>query len=75
MDCHAPENADEDTPAIPESHFMKTIMAKGTGADPQIWKVVGEEKQEDMSGMRWNCTLCHTPQATNVLNIPNSFEK
>jgi nitrate reductase (cytochrome), electron transfer subunit len=74
MDCHAPENADEDTPAIPESHFMTTLMAKGESTDVQVWKVVGEEKMDVMSGMRWNCTLCHTPQATNVINIPNSFE-
>ena len=33
----------------------------------------GYEKTEDLAGMRYNCTMCHTPQASNVKMLGNRF--
>jgi nitrate reductase cytochrome c-type subunit len=73
LDCHAVDAADADTPPVPESHFMNTIMVSGGANDMQVWKVDGEKKSDEMSGTRWNCTLCHTPQATNIKSMKNIF--
>jgi len=67
LDCHHPENAeDEEDYPIPESHFQAAVMAKGQPGEAMLWKVQGYKKGDDVAGTRFNCTMCHTPQAMNV---------
>lgn len=67
LDCHHPDNTagEEDAP-IPESHFQAAVMAKGQPGEGMVWKVQGYRKGDDVAGTRFNCTMCHTPQAMNV---------
>ncbi len=72
VDCHHPENATakEDVP-LPESHFSAPIMGKGSPGDSMVWVVKDYRKTDEVFGARYNCSMCHTPQATNV-NTPNN---
>jgi nitrate reductase cytochrome c-type subunit len=55
LDCHHPENTtDEEDFPLPESQ------------EAMAWKVQGYKKGDDVAGTRFNCTMCHTPQAMNV---------
>lgn len=67
LDCHHPDNTSgkEDYP-IPESHFQEAVMARGQPGEAMVWKVQGYKKVGDVAGTRFNCTMCHTPQAMNV---------
>jgi cytochrome c-type protein NapB len=67
LDCHHPESAasEEDAP-LPESHFQTPVMAKGQPGEPMAWRVQGYKKGDDVAGARFNCVMCHTPQAKNV---------
>ena len=67
LDCHHPDNAlsEEDAP-IPEFHFETAVMAEGQPGEAMVWKVQGYKKGDDVAGSRFNCTMCHTPQAVNV---------
>lgn len=80
LDCHHPDNAagEEDAP-LPESHFEVAVMGKGRPGEPMVWKVQGYRKGDDLSGARFNCTMCHAPQAMNVktpgeLRLPEKKE-
>lgn len=74
LECHHPENAisKEDVP-VPESHFRAAVMGKGGPDDPMIWVVRDYKKLTDVVGARYNCNMCHTPQATNVDTPNNRF--
>ncbi len=74
IECHHPDNVtgEEDAP-IPESHFKYPVMAKGKKNEPMISKVGGYKKGDDVWGARFNCTMCHTPQATNVKTPRSTF--
>jgi cytochrome c-type protein NapB len=67
IECHHPDNvaSKEDLPS-PKSHFQRVVMAKGKRDQGMVWVVQGYEKAEDVVGVRYNCVMCHTPQATNV---------
>ena len=67
LDCHHPENTtDEEDYPIPDSHFQEAVMAKGQPGEAAVWKVQGYRRGDDVAGTRFNCTMCHTPQAMNV---------
>ena len=51
---------------LSESHFTAAVMGKGGANDPMIWVVKDYKKIKDVVGARYNCSMCHTPQATNV---------
>jgi cytochrome c-type protein NapB len=73
LDCHHPENTvSKDDLPLPESHFKAPVMGKGAPGDPMIW-VVKDYKIKDIVGGRYNCNMCHTPQASNVKTPNNSF--
>ncbi len=75
LECHHPDNADVeagDVP-LPESHFMNPKMSEGGEGDAMRLFVAGYETGTEMSGARWDCTLCHAPQANNVDTQQNSF--
>jgi cytochrome c-type protein NapB len=74
LECHHPENAIEKTDVpLPDSHFRAAVMGNGGPNDPMVWVVKGYKKTEDLAGARYNCTMCHTPQATNVKQPKNHF--
>jgi cytochrome c-type protein NapB len=75
LDCHLPENATGvgEVP-LPESHFKLPVMGKGAADDPMVWVVKSYQKTQDLAGTRYNCNMCHTPQATNVSTPRNLFD-
>lgn len=74
LQCHHPENitSKKDIP-VPESHFTAAVMGKGAADDPMLWVVKDYKKVDDLVGARYNCSMCHTPQATNVDTPNNRF--
>jgi cytochrome c-type protein NapB len=74
LTCHDPENAVEgsDVP-LPASHFQAAVMGEGGPKDAMVWVVKDYAKMKGVVGARYNCTMCHTPQATNVDGLGNSF--
>jgi cytochrome c-type protein NapB len=74
MECHHPDNAisKEDLP-FPKSHFERPVMAQGPEGSAMVWVVARYEEAKDLVGSRYNCTMCHTPQATNVKTPATSF--
>ena len=75
LDCHSPENAIgvDDVP-LPESHLVAPVMGAGAAGDPMVWVVMDYRKTEGVTGARYNCNMCHTPQATNVFTPRNLFD-
>jgi cytochrome c-type protein NapB len=74
LECHLPRNAIEGDVPIPDSHFEAPVMGKGADGEPMVWVVKDYRKTEDLTGARYNCNMCHTPQATNVATPKNSFD-
>ncbi len=74
LTCHHPDNAvtKADSP-LPETHFERAVMAKGGPSDSMVWKVASYEKVKDVVGARYNCSMCHTPQASNVNTPATTF--
>lgn len=76
--CHLPEHAgDQDIP-IPKSHFSRPqidialLRATGTPSDGGMLSyVAGYTAGEELTGARYNCVQCHTPQAENVAGDAN----
>jgi len=69
LECHSPDNAGEDDLPLPDSHFLHPNVQAGTGAMRTV--VTGYRQTADLNSARYNCSMCHTPQATNV-STPNS---
>ena len=74
LECHHPDNVAsvEDLP-VPKSHFQRAVMAKGKPGQGMVTVVQGYEKADDVVGVRYNCDMCHTPQATNVRTPKTDF--
>jgi cytochrome c-type protein NapB len=74
LNCHHPENAEskKDSP-LPESHFEKPMMGKGGKGSAMVWVVKGYEDHPDQFSQRYDCVMCHAPQATNVKDIDTTF--
>lgn len=74
LECHHPDNtlSKADKP-LPETHFKRALMAPGEPGEAMVWKVQGYEKAKDVVGGRYNCSMCHTAQATNVATPESSF--
>jgi len=74
LDCHDPDNvaSEEDSP-LPRSHFSRAVMGKGGKGEPMVWVVKGYEQAKEVAGTRYDCDMCHTPQATNVDTPKSDF--
>lgn len=74
VECHHPDNttSKKDKP-LPDSHFQRPLLGAGPEGDPMAWKVTGYEAGDDLFGARWNCVMCHTPQAENVNTPATTF--
>jgi cytochrome c-type protein NapB len=74
LECHDPESvaSEEDRP-IPKSHYERPVMRKGKKGESMVTIVAKYKKGEKLPGSRYNCTMCHTPQATNVDTPRSSF--
>ena len=74
LDCHHPDNVTgkEDLP-LPESHFERPVIVEGKKSEAMRNRVDRYEKAKDLVGSRYECTMCHTPQAGNVKSPKNLF--
>jgi cytochrome c-type protein NapB len=74
IDCHHPDNvaSKEDLP-LPKSHFSRAVMGAGSKGEAQAWMVKGYEETKEIGGNRYNCSMCHTPQASNVDTPGSTF--
>jgi cytochrome c-type protein NapB len=74
LECHHPSNATgkKDLP-LPKSHFSQPQMAAGPEGQPMVWVVKGYEEAKDVVGARYNCVMCHTPQAGNARVVKSTF--
>lgn len=76
LDCHG--EADKDTPGMPPSHRIKSQFKDSKRAQAQqgmVTTFTGYGKADVVSGSRYNCLLCHAPQAANTPElIGNSFQ-
>ena len=76
IECHHPDNvASEWDRPIPESHFEHPLMAPGDVDEATRWKVAGYRRGEDIAGARYQCHMCHAPQARNVSTPRNRLGK
>jgi nitrate reductase cytochrome c-type subunit len=74
INCHHPDNAASEADApIPRSHFRRAVMREGKKSEPMAWMVEKYVDTEDLAGRRYSCTMCHTPQATNVKTPASGF--
>jgi len=72
LDCHSGD--DEDVVAVPESHFLMAQVSNEEAETGMRVTIEGYEASETVAGSRYNCVLCHTPQALNVSEPENEFE-
>ena len=74
LNCHHPENTEskKDAP-LPESHFRRPVMGKGAKGSGMLWVVKGYEDDPDEFSQRYDCVMCHAPQATNVKDPKTTF--
>lgn len=74
LECHHPDTvtSKKDIP-VPESHFEAVVMGKGGANNPMLWVVKDYKKIDDVVGARYNCSMCHTPQAMDVSTPNNKF--
>ncbi|MBW2393452.1 MAG: nitrate reductase cytochrome c-type subunit [Deltaproteobacteria bacterium] len=76
LECHHPMNVTEDDEIpVTESHFKNAQMVEGKPGEPMRLKVGSYAKGKDLSGARYDCTMCHVPQATNVKTPATSFTR
>jgi cytochrome c len=47
--------------------------ARAKQGEPMVWVVKRYATAKDVVGNRYNCSMCHTPQATNVKTPKNRF--
>jgi cytochrome c-type protein NapB len=74
LDCHHPDNVvSKKDLALPETHFDSPIIVEGKKDDPMRNRVKGYQKAKDVVGTRYNCTMCHAPQAGNVKSPKSLF--
>jgi cytochrome c-type protein NapB len=69
LECHSPENAGKGDIPLTDSHFKIPQMGEGKGE--MVWVVKKYRKGDEMNMARYNCNMCHVPQATNV-DTPNT---
>jgi nitrate reductase cytochrome c-type subunit len=76
LECHHPDNAAEgsDIP-LPKTHFRRAVMAEGGEGDLMVWVVKSYENTGDLVGSRYNCNMCHTPQAENARTVKSTFKR
>jgi nitrate reductase cytochrome c-type subunit len=75
LDCH--EVADENTPGLPPSHRVKAdfqVLPRERARHGLTTVFSGFGKATLVAGSRYDCLLCHVPQATNAQNlVENTF--
>ena len=74
LNCHHPENTEskEDAP-LPDSHFRRPVMGEGASGSSMVWVVKGYKDAPDEFSQRFDCLMCHAPQATNVKDQKTTF--
>ncbi|MBW2282158.1 MAG: nitrate reductase cytochrome c-type subunit, partial [Deltaproteobacteria bacterium] len=74
MNCHHPDNvtSKKDLP-LPESHFDRPVIVEGKKNEAMRNRVDGYKKADDVVGSRYDCMMCHAPQAGNVKSLKSLF--
>ncbi len=76
LDCH--EEGDADTPGLPPSHRVKALFRVVPRDEAQHGATTvfdGFAQAERVSGNRYDCLLCHVPQATGAPElVRNDFK-
>ncbi|MEE8436269.1 MAG: nitrate reductase cytochrome c-type subunit [bacterium] len=76
LECHG--DPDEDTPGLPPSHKIKAkikVWKRSQAKQGMVTTVTGFTKVEVVNGSRYDCMLCHAPQAANIPElVGNGFE-
>ena len=70
LDCH--EEGDTDTPGLPPSHRIKALFRLVPRAESEAGATTvfeGFAQAERVSGNRYDCLLCHVPQATGAKEL------
>jgi len=74
LECHHPDNVvSKKDLALPETHFERAVIVSGKKGEPMRNRVAHYEKAKDVVGSRYDCTMCHAPQAVNARSMKNSF--
>ncbi len=74
LDCH--EEGDEDTPGLPPSHRIKAkaeILSRAAVRSGQVTRISSFVKVRVVAGNRYDCRLCHAPQAENAPNLVDNI--
>jgi cytochrome c-type protein NapB len=69
LDCHSPENAVEGDIPLSDAHLETPQMGKGKAE--MVWIVKGYKKGKEVSNARYDCRMCHAPQAMDI-DTPNT---
>ena len=76
MDCH--EAGDKDTPGLPATHRIKALFGeytRGQARNGALTAFSGFGRVDTVSGNRYDCMLCHAPQASNAEPlVENTFQ-
>jgi len=76
LDCH--EKGDKDTPGLSTSHRIKPrfkVWERAQAREGMVTTLVGYDKADVVSGTRYDCLLCHAPQAADTpALVGNTFE-
>jgi nitrate reductase cytochrome c-type subunit len=74
LECHHPDNVtgEEDLP-LSETHFERAVIVEGKKGEAMRNRVQGYRKAEDVVGSRYDCVMCHAPQAGNVKSPKSLF--
>jgi cytochrome c-type protein NapB len=74
LECHHPDNVtSKDDLPLSDTHFERPVIVEGKKNEPMRNKVDRYEKAVDLFGARYNCTMCHAPQAGNVKTPKSLF--
>lgn len=69
LDCHSPANAVEGDIPLSDAHLESPQMGKGKAE--MVWVVKKYKKGKEVNNARYDCRMCHAPQAIDI-DTPNT---
>ncbi len=69
LDCHSLENAGVGDIPLSDAHLESPEMGKGKAE--MVWVVKGYKKGKEVNNARYDCRICHVPQAVDI-DTPNT---
>ncbi len=71
LDCHSLENAVEGDIPLSDAHLETPQMGKGKAE--MVWIVKGYKKGKVVNNARYDCSMCHAPQAIDIDTPKTTF--